>query len=612
MTPLTAPIEVGRLDLGARYQGNGECQFVVWAPYAGERGVRLQIEGAPPIPMEHEGNGYYRVLSDRTPPGTRYHYLLGDEKKRSDPASRYQPDGVHGPSEVVDPYYPWGDREWKNPRLREYVIYELHTGTFSPEGTFEGVIPQLSRLKELGVTAIELMPVAQFPGNRNWGYDGVFPYAVQNSYGGPWGLKNLANAAHAEGLAVILDVVYNHLGPEGNYLRDFGPYFTSRYKTPWGDAINFDGPESDEVRRYFLENALYWIAEFHIDALRLDATHEIVDTSAQPFLRELSLAIRKRSPAYVIAENDRNDIAVVRPEGLACHAQWSDSLHHSLHVLLTGEREGYYQDFGSMEDLALAYSEAFTYSGQYSRFRRRRHGNSARGASGEQFVVCAQNHDQIGNRAAGDRLSRMVDFESLKLAAGAVLFSPYLPLLFMGEEYGDTAPFPYFTSHSDRDLIEAVTSGRRKEFAEFSWQGEVPDPQDEATFSNARLTPPEKWTGQQRVLNGFYRELLGIRKQTPALSNLSMSHCQALPLDGNALLVRRWAGNGAIFLVLHFARRPQKVAVPCQGRWTKALYSADSCWNGDGAVPATLEGDCAIELQPRSLVLYCKEVKKRP
>lgn len=358
------------------------------------------------------------------------------------------------------------------------------------------------------------------------------------------------------------------------------------------------------MRRFFIGNALYWATEFHVDALRLDAIHAIVDTSASPFLRELALAIRNRTRAYVIAESDLNDVHVIRPDGLACDALWSDSLHHALHVLLTGEQEGYYQDYGTIANLATAYTEAFVYSGQYSRFRRRRHGNSARGSRGEQFVVCAQNHDQVGNRAQGDRLSTLVDFESLKLAAGSVIFSPFLPLLFMGEEYGETVPFLYFTSHSDAALIEAVRRGRREEFSAFSWQ-EVPDPQDESTFLQCRLKPEESWSPRQRLLHDFYRELIRIRRSTPALSHLAMEQCQAIPLNEQTLLVHRWCGSGEAVLLLHFSRMTTSLAVPFPaGRWNKVIHSADSCWDGAGSVPATLEGECEIILAPRSLALY--------
>jgi maltooligosyltrehalose trehalohydrolase len=601
---------------GARYLGEGRCEFEVWAPYVDTLSILLQRDGESLAPMPRSQDGYYRLLVPEVAPGTRYRYLLNGDKSRPDPASRFQPEGVHGPSEVVDPSFPWTDQAWVNPPLAKYVFYELHTGALSAEGTLTAIISKLGYLRDLGVTAIELMPVAQFPGSRNWGYDGVFPYAVQNSYGGPRALKQLVNAAHGEGLAVALDVVYNHLGPEGNYLREFGPYFTGRYKTPWGEALNFDGPDSDEVRRFFIENALYWIAQFHVDALRLDAIHAIVDGSARPVVQELTYAVHEQACAldrsvYVIAESDLNDVRVVQGEalgGLACDALWNDNFHHALHTLLTGERAGYYQDFGTAAQLATAYSEGFVYSGQYSPFRRRRHGNSARGTPGERFVVSAQNHDQIGNRAQGERLSTLVDFESLKLAAGAMLLSPYLPLLFMGEEYGETAPFPYFTSHGDPSLIEAVRRGRREEFAAFSCEGAVPDPQDEDTFERTRLTPAHRWSKSQQLLFDFYRELIRLRKETPALSHLAMEQCQAAPLNEQTLLVRRWHGVSDVAVLLHFSRRETDLTVPLRpGEWMKRLDSAEPRWFGPGgtsSVAGDSPGEFRMALRPRSIVVY--------
>src|SRR4029077_1030537 len=365
--------------------------------------------------------------------------------------------------------------------------YELHTGTFTEEGTFESAISRLESLADLGVTAVELMPVAQFPGTRNWGYDGVFPYAVQNSSGGPRGLQKFVNAAHGIGLSVILDVVYNHLGPEGNFAGEFGPYFTDRYRTPWGRAVNFDGHGSDPVRAFFIQNAIYWLKEFHIDALRLDAVHGIFDFSAHHFLAELkesveALAQRSRRKLFVIAESDLNDARLLHAldrGGYGLDVQWSDDFHHALHTLLTHEFTGYYSDFGSIDDLCEVLRDGWLYSGQYSRFRRRRHGNSAAGIQQSRFVVFSQNHDQVGNRAQGERLIQLVDFESIKLAAGVTLLSPFVPLLFMGEEYGETHPFLYSTSHFSPELNEAVRKGRREEFAAFGWGDDLPDPDDE-------------------------------------------------------------------------------------------------------------------------------------
>ncbi|CAG1771911.1 hypothetical protein BAC2_02052, partial [uncultured bacterium] len=393
-------------------------------------------------------------------------------------------------------------------------------GTFTPEGTFEGMAGQLDDLAALGATAVELMPVAQFPGHRNWGYDGVSPFAVQGSYGGPVGLKRLINACHQKQLAVVLDVVYNHLGPEGNYLAEFGPYFSDAYRTPWGAPLNFDGPHSDEVRRFFIDNALYWITEFHIDALRLDAVHAIIDYSARPFLEELAQAVHLKSAGlgrrvYLIAESALNDTRLIRPPervGMGLDAQWNDDLHHALHAVVTGERQGYYGDFGKFEQLLKALREGFVYSGEYSEFRKRRHGNSSRDIPAHRLVVFAQNHDQVGNRSRGDRLTLSLSGEALKMMAGVILLSPYLPLLFMGEEYGETAPFPFFISHSDPDLIEAVRKGRRAEWSSDDGQNEAPDPQDEKTFTGAKLNQALRHAqGPQHMLWEFYRRLIELR-----------------------------------------------------------------------------------------------------
>jgi maltooligosyltrehalose trehalohydrolase len=476
----------------------------------------------------------------------------------------------------VDPAFPWEDQEWSGLQLADFVLYELHVGTFTPEGTLDAVIPHLDGLKDLGVTAVELMPVAQFPGSRNWGYDGAHPFAVQNTYGGPAGLKRLVNACHRKGLAVVLDVVCNHLGPEGNYLAEFGPYFTDRYRTPWGSAVNFDGPHSDEVRRFFVENALHWVVDFHIDALRLDAVHAIVDHSAVPFLQELGEAAHHSStrlgrPVYVIPESSLNDNRLVRPReccGLGLDAQWNDDFHHSLRTLLIDDRAGYYQDFGRLDCLVKAYRHGFVYSGEYSTYRRRRHGNSPRAIPAHRFIVFSQNHDQVGNRMMGERLTELIGFEGLKLAAGAVILSPFIPLLFMGEEYGETAPFRYFVSHSDKDLIEAVRRGRRKEFEAFAWRGEPLDPQDENTYLGCKLNRDLCRQGRHRVLFDFYKELLRLRRTHPALALLSKDHMEAHSCEQERIIyLRRWCAGRQTFILLHFndCRRVGEAAGLCRG-----------------------------------------------
>ncbi|MGH2689592.1 MAG: malto-oligosyltrehalose trehalohydrolase, partial [Actinomycetota bacterium] len=438
--------------------------------------VHLLGERERTVALEPGDEGWFRGVVDDVRPGDRYLLRLDGGVERPDPASRYQPEGPHGPSEVVDPSaFEWTDEAWRPPAFEDMVVYEVHPGTFSPEGTFAGIAARLDHLVDLGVNALEIMPVAQFPGERNWGYDGVGLYAVQNSYGGPDGLRALVDACHARGVAVVLDVVYNHLGPEGNYLDEFGPYFTDRYSTPWGRAVNYDGPYSDEVRVFFLENARYWFLDFHVDGLRLDAIHGIFDASAHPFLQELAaettgLEEEMGRQFPLIAESDLNDVRIIRPRergGYGLDAQWSDDFHHSVHALLTGERNGYYQDYGTPDHLVRALNHGFVYSGQRSVYRKRRHGNEPDDIEPSQLVVSIQNHDQVGNRMMGERLTGLVGFERLKLAAGLLLLSPSVPLLFMGEEYGETAPFLYFVSHTDAELSELVRKGRTEEFKSF-------------------------------------------------------------------------------------------------------------------------------------------------
>lgn len=602
---------------GASYLGEGRCEFRVWAPAANQVELCITAPRQQVIRLGRAPGGYHERTVESLDPGSLYFYRLDHGKKLPDPASRFQPQGVHQASEVVDPTtYSWGDRSWGGLALEQYIFYEVHVGTFSPEGTFESVIGYLDELKELGVTALELMPVAQFSGDRNWGYDGVYPFAVQNSYGTLNSLKRLIDACHQRELAVVLDVVYNHLGPEGNYLSEFGPYFTDRYRTPWGQAINFDGPESDEVRHFFISNALYWLSEFHIDALRLDAIHGITDSSAQPFLAELAGRIHEFANSigrrlYAIAESDLNDARVVeRVErgGYGLDAQWSDDLHHAQHALLTGEQHGYYRDFGKTHQLAQAWNEGFVYSGQYSVYRKRRHGNSSRSLPAKRFVVCAQNHDQVGNRMLGERLSQLVSFEALKLAAGVILLSPFLPLLFMGEEYGETAPFLYFTAHSDAGLAEAVRLGRAADFAAFGWSSQPPDPQDPSTFFRSKLDPSLRTREPHATLGRFYKELLRLRHELVPVSN---SRTKAIDQEAEKLLLaRHWKGPEEAFMAFHFGEAAATCTTVLSGTgWQKRMDSADRQWCGKGSVaPASIdcEGEITLQLQPKSFVVFSR------
>lgn len=573
--------------------------------------------------MEKNDRGYWKAVIGGVSPETRYLYRLDGDRELPDPASHFQPLGVHGPSQVVAHHrFAWQDHAWKGMVLDKTIIYELHTGTFTPAGTLDAILPRLDDLRELGVSAIEIMPVGQFPGERNWGYDGVHPFAVQNSYGGPQALKRLVDACHEAGLAVILDVVYNHLGPEGNYLRYFGPYFTDRYRTPWGDAVNFDDAHSDEVKNFFIANALHWFTRYHIDALRLDAVHAIHDRNATPFLLELrqrtrTLSEALRRPCHLIAESDLNDARLIRPPesgGCGLDAVWCDDFHHALHSLLTGERHGYYADFGAVRHLVKAIGEGFVYSGEYSVYRKRRHGSSSRDRPGGQFVVFAQNHDQVGNRMMGERMSRLTDFESLKLCAGIVLLSPCIPLLFMGEEYGEEAPFLYFVSHSDPGLVEAVRTGRSEEFAAFRWQGEPPDPQSVQTFLSSVLRWHTRTEGRHRVLLALHRALIKLRCEIPALSNLDRTRLNVHGReDRKTVALTRWdAGESGRVLCLFNINgesvRLETAACAPETAWEKRLDSSEAIWDGPGPpLPDTLDATESIILNAHSFVVYATE-----
>lgn len=613
------PITIKEQSLGPKCLGNAIFRFTVWAPQVEHVDVHIISPREQLLPMDKDVRGYHSVTVANIEAGSLYYFRLNNKDEFPDPASRSQPQGVHGPSQITSSDFNWEDSQWQGIPLREYVIYELHVGTFTKEGTFESIIPFIAQLRNLGITALELMPVAQFPGNRNWGYDGVYPFAVQDSYGGVSGLKKLINACHKEGLCVILDVVYNHLGPEGNYLEQFGPYFTARYQTPWGKAINFDGPYSDEVRLFFIDNARFWFTEFHFDALRLDALHAIFDVSPVPFLEDLAASIKELKTGlqrniFLVGESDANDRRLLCPPrlgGYGLDAQWNEDFHHSLHVLLTGETTGYYQDFGMVEQLAKAFREGFVYSGLYSTYRKRKHGSTSEDIRADKFVVFTQNHDQIGNRMHGERLSRLVSFDKLKLAAGIMILSPFIPLIFMGEEYGEMAPFQYFTSHGNQALIDAVRRGRRDEFAAFHWQGDVPDPQDETTFLKSKLEHNLINTGQHQVLLNYYKELFRLRREIDALSFLSKKDMEVQAFDDLKLLyVRRWKGSCETIVISNFASRSILVRLPFpEGKWDKALDSTDEKWLGHGNTGLDnyiSEGELKLKLKANAFLLFIR------
>jgi maltooligosyltrehalose trehalohydrolase len=603
----------GRPRLGATPSHDGtSCRFVVWAPNA-ERVEVCLLDPDRTEPLHPAGEGSFAADVAGVSAGRRYRYRLDGGEQLPDPASALQPDGVGGPSQVVDPDHDWTDAGWRGVALADLVLYELHVGTFTPEGTFDAVAPRLAELAQMGVTAIELMPVAQFPGGRNWGYDGVFPYATQHTYGGPDGLKRLVNSAHAAGLAVCLDVVFNHLGPEGNVLPRFGPVFTDRYRTPWGAAINMDGPGSDGVRAFLIGSALRFLEEFHVDALRLDAVDQIADASATHFLAELADAVAAAStragrPLHLIAESDLNDPRMVTPRaagGLGMDGQWSGDLHHAVHALATGEDGGYYADFAGRGTAAVAKAlrAGFVYDGAWSRFRGRRHGSPARGVDGSRLVVFAQTHDQVGNRMMGDRLAHSAGFEAAKLAAGAVLLSPFVPLLFMGEEHAESAPFQYFTSHSGAELIEAVRRGRAEEFRSFRWAGDPPDPQSEETFRRSTLRWDERAGGRHAQMLDLYRAALRLRRELDPLRDLDPRHVDVSRADDPPVVwVLRGEPTGeAALLCLHFGAEARRLPVPFgHGGWRALLDSADARFGGPGAVdPAGGE----IAVSPQSFVL---------
>jgi len=603
-----------RRTIGVNFNKSGLANVLLWAPSANHVELFL-IAKNKGIPMKHSEYGYWSLETNEISPGDLYLFNLDGKNQMADPASVSQPGDVYGASQVLDTRsFEWTDRSWKNLPLERYIIYELHVGTFTTDGTFAAVERKLDYLIELGVTAIELMPVAQFPGNRNWGYDGVYPFCVQGSYGGANGLQQLVNACHNKGLAIILDVVFNHVGPEGNNFEEFGPYFTDKYHTPWGNAINFDDAWCDGVRLFYIENALMWFRDFHIDALRMDAVHAIKDFSPTHILQEIRQHVNFLSQQtgrmhYLIVELDLNDTRYINSEskgGFGMDAQWIDEFHHALRVTSGQEKTGYYSDFNGIESLAKAYQDAYVYDGTYSRHRKKTFGMKATENRGEQFVVFSQNHDHVGNRMLGERTSRLVSYEMIKVLAGAVLVSPYVPMLFMGEEYGEKNPFLYFVSHTDPELADAVRKGRKKEFEAFHMEGEAPDPVAEETFNNSRLNWETIDDQPHKKLLDYYKEMIAIRKNQPPLHVLNRKDVSVeYHLETQIIVLHRQHKVQDIVCLMNFSKRPQSVQVSLYARsWRKLIATSDSRWGGTQDMPESVPENLSMILPPESLTLY--------
>lgn len=596
---------------------NGEVEFTVWASKA--RKVELVTwgsEGEKRHEMTPEWFGYWACTVKDLPVGTRYAYLLDEKERYPDPASLSQPEGVHDPSELVDLMaYEWHDNNWNNIPLNEMILYELHTGTFTTSGDFSGIEEKLDYLIDLGVNTIEILPVAQFSGHRNWGYDGVYPFAVHNTYGGAFELMKLVDTCHQKGVAVILDVVYNHLGPEGNYLPNFGHYFTETYSTPWGHPINFDGPHSDEVRNYFVQNALMWLRDFHFDGLRLDAVHAIFDFSAKHIMREMAESVEELTnttgkPYYLIAESHLNDVKFVNPVsqgGYALHSQWSDDFHHALHVLATGEKNGYYMDFGAPEQLAKAIQKGFVFDGQYSEFRKKSYGTPTDNSRGEQFVIFNQNHDQVGNRKNGDRLISLTGFEMAKAIAGTMLVTPNVPMLFMGEEYGEQNPFYYFVSHLDEGLNKLVREGRQNEFkALYDDMNLAPDPASSDTFDKSKLSWSIDEDPWKKAMFNFYKSLISLRKRHPALRFTDKNNTRVNSF-GKVFVINRTTDEYKMVAIINMGSQEQKIEIELEDSCVlnKVLDSRDEAWNGVGQnSPGEIVHGQSIVIKEKSILIY--------
>jgi maltooligosyltrehalose trehalohydrolase len=596
---------------GPELHGDGTVTFRVWAPHA--KDMALHLDGRE-VPLEQTGRGWFEVRTEAAH-GQTYGYRLDGGPLRADPAARWLPDGVHVASRLLDPARLAAARPTQHFRatpMSSAAIYEMHVGTFTPQGTFDAAAEHMDGLAALGVTHVEVMPINAFNGDRGWGYDGVAWYAVHQPYGGPEAFARFVDACHRHGLTVILDVVYNHLGPSGNYLPEFGPYLTDRYRTPWGDGLNLDGPDSDPVRAFIIDSALSWLRDYGVDGLRLDAVHGLIDSGAVHILAELRdavdrLEVAEGRPLQLIAESDRSDPQTIRGRelgGLGMDAQWADDLHHAVHVALTGESDGYYVDYAGLPDVAETYRRGFLYGGRYSVYRRRTVGAPLGDVPGWRLIGHLQNHDQIGNRAAGDRLTALVSPELVEVAIVLLCASPLTPMLYMGEEYGETAPFLYFTSHPEPELADAVRTGRREEFASFAaFSGtEIPDPQDPATFERSRLQWSLADSNAGRRRRALWQHLLRLRREEPALGNGRRDLVDVLLVHTGRLAVIRRDPDGADVLVTaNLSDDDWALDLP-DARWRLLL---DTAAEREGAAPA---GEQALRIPGRSASLWAMEL----
>jgi maltooligosyltrehalose trehalohydrolase len=604
-------INYSHRSLGIYFNNNGEAEINIWAPLHDKVEIYL-VDKNKKLPLEKNELGYWTGKSNELKPKDLYKIVVTEEEHLPDPASLSQPEGVHGPSQAIDiKAFTWTDSNWNNIPLADYIIYELHTGTFTEDGNFSGIETKLDFLKNLGITAIEIMPLAQFPGERNWGYDGVYPFAIQNSYGGINDFQKLVNTCHEKGIAVIVDVVYNHLGPEGNYLSAFAPYFTEKYKIPWGSAINFDDEYCYGVRQYFIENVSMWFRDLHVDALRLDAVHAIKDFSSTHILQEMKYYVdelmkntgRKH---YLIVESDLNDpkfINDVLEGGFGMDAQWVDEFHHALRVTAGGDKTGYYSDFNGVEHLAKAYKDAYVYDGQYSHHRKKLFGLKTKN-EGQQFIVFSQNHDQVGNRMLGERSSELFSFEMQKLLASAVIFSPYIPMLFMGEEWSATQRFQYFVSHTDPELAEAVRKGRKAEFAAFHEEGEAPDPMSVETFNNSKLQWHVIDKEPHSTMFRFYKKIITLRKEEPALKNCDRNNLEVeYDIKNKLIILLRKDNNGSIICFLNFSKNVVYRKVN-NYNLELVLNSASIEWNGGYDAPSKVQEGNEVTIAAESFLMF--------